>query len=142
MPHARKFLLVASKETVTSIVLVVAAAVVVVVVAAAVVYISLLLHCNLPFFFSFFACLIICDVKPVNRSYFVRLSIFRFPKNSFHCELTCASVHTAVDTEEFKTYFNKYGLVTDAIVMTDKQTGRSRGFGFITFETAVSFVCV
>ena len=91
---------------------------------------------------SLLACLIICDVKPVNRSYFVRLSIFRFPKNSFHCELTCASVHTAVDTEEFKTYFNKYGLVTDAIVMTDKQTGRSRGFGFITFETAVSFVCV
>lgn len=31
-----------------------------------------------------------------------------------------------------KDAFSKAGLVEDAIVMTDKMTGKSRGFGFVT----------
>ncbi|KAJ3118365.1 hypothetical protein HDU96_002207 [Phlyctochytrium bullatum] len=31
--------------------------------------------------------------------------------------------------------FGPYGNVTDAIVLRDRETGRSRGFGFVTFET-------
>jgi len=30
--------------------------------------------------------------------------------------------------------FEQYGDVSDAVVITDRQTGRSRGFGFVTFE--------
>ncbi|XP_078333367.1 uncharacterized protein LOC111108192 isoform X1 [Crassostrea virginica] len=33
-----------------------------------------------------------------------------------------------------KTYFEKWGTITDCVVMTDPQTKRSRGFGFITYE--------
>lgn len=36
--------------------------------------------------------------------------------------------------EEFERYFEKYGEIVDAIVMTDRETGISRGFGFITFS--------
>ncbi|KAF7289929.1 RRM domain-containing protein [Mycena indigotica] len=32
--------------------------------------------------------------------------------------------------------FGEYGQVTDAIHMKDRETGRYRGFGFVTFSTA------
>lgn len=37
--------------------------------------------------------------------------------------------------EELKALFNQVGTVTDAIIMTDRDTGRSRGFGFVTMST-------
>lgn len=39
-----------------------------------------------------------------------------------------------VDREELRTIFTEFGPVTDAIVMVDQATQRSRGFGFVTFE--------
>ena len=41
----------------------------------------------------------------------------------------------SVDSEQLKETFSKYGDVTDAHVLTDKVTGRSRGFGFVEFAT-------
>ncbi len=38
-----------------------------------------------------------------------------------------------VTTEELRTAFEAHGRVVDAIVMTDKATGASRGFGFVTY---------
>ena len=38
-----------------------------------------------------------------------------------------------VTTSEITSYFSKYGTITDAIVMKDKISGKTRGFGFITF---------
>ncbi|PIE17098.1 MAG: RNA-binding protein [Proteobacteria bacterium] len=34
--------------------------------------------------------------------------------------------------------FEKFGAVTEAKVITDRETGRSRGFGFVTFEDAAA----
>jgi len=44
----------------------------------------------------------------------------------------------SVTEPEFRSYFEKYGKVTDAVVMYDRNTNRSRGFGFITFDEEAS----
>eukprot|EP00246_Nothoceros_aenigmaticus_P011324 TRINITY_DN3032_c0_g1_i8.p1 TRINITY_DN3032_c0_g1~~TRINITY_DN3032_c0_g1_i8.p1 ORF type:complete len:183 (+),score=36.63 TRINITY_DN3032_c0_g1_i8:329-877(+) len=38
-----------------------------------------------------------------------------------------------VDTEGLRQYMSKYGELDDVIVMKDRGTGRSRGFGYVTF---------
>jgi RNA recognition motif-containing protein len=37
--------------------------------------------------------------------------------------------------ESLTDWFGKCGSVTDAKIMTDRETGRSRGFGFVTMST-------
>jgi RNA recognition motif-containing protein len=41
-----------------------------------------------------------------------------------------------VDTQALKQHFEAFGEVKDAVVMIDRQTGRSRGFGFVRFATS------
>eukprot|EP00927_Polykrikos_kofoidii_P021131 TRINITY_DN20109_c0_g1_i1.p1 TRINITY_DN20109_c0_g1~~TRINITY_DN20109_c0_g1_i1.p1 ORF type:complete len:551 (+),score=133.50 TRINITY_DN20109_c0_g1_i1:307-1959(+) len=38
-----------------------------------------------------------------------------------------------IGTDDLKTYFGNYGAVADAVVMVDRRTSRSRGFGFVRF---------
>ena len=38
------------------------------------------------------------------------------------------------DDETLKTYFSKFGELVDYVVMKDSQSGRSRGFGFVTYS--------
>lgn len=49
-----------------------------------------------------------------------------------------------VTEQEFNEFFSQYGHIIDAQLMIDKDTGRSRGFGFITYDSpeAVDRVCV
>lgn len=44
--------------------------------------------------------------------------------------------------EEFKNYFERFGKVTDVVVMHDSITHRPRGFGFITFDSEEAVVNV
>lgn len=39
-----------------------------------------------------------------------------------------------VDSKRLKTVFDDFGNVCEAKVIMDRQTGRSRGFGFVTFD--------
>lgn len=41
----------------------------------------------------------------------------------------------SVKSHDLKDYFESCGEITNARVITDKQTGRSRGFGFVTFNS-------
>ncbi len=41
----------------------------------------------------------------------------------------------SVDTDQLRDMFSEYGTVSDAIVLTDRDTGRSRGFGFVTMNS-------
>ncbi|HEY8379548.1 MAG TPA: hypothetical protein VIK91_23810, partial [Nannocystis sp.] len=40
----------------------------------------------------------------------------------------------ATDDESLRAAFEPFGKVSEAIVVKDKETMRSRGFGFVTFE--------
>lgn len=40
------------------------------------------------------------------------------------------------DDETFKSYFSKFGELLDYVVMKDKESGKSRGFGFVTYANS------
>ncbi|KAK1593087.1 hypothetical protein QYE76_059232 [Lolium multiflorum] len=40
-----------------------------------------------------------------------------------------------ITEEEFRAYFEAFGTVTDVVVIYDSMTSRSRGFGFVTFDS-------
>jgi RNA recognition motif-containing protein len=42
----------------------------------------------------------------------------------------------ATESSSLQTVFGKYGEVTEAVVVTERDTDRSRGFGFVTFAEA------
>lgn len=44
-------------------------------------------------------------------------------------------IPTSVDEDEFREFFMQFGEVKEHQIMRDHSTSRSRGFGFITFET-------
>ena len=37
-------------------------------------------------------------------------------------------------TDSLREQFEQFGSVADAVVITDRDTGRSRGFGFVTMD--------
>ena len=41
----------------------------------------------------------------------------------------------ATNDDSLRNCFSGFGTVTDAKVITDRETGRSRGFGFVTFSS-------
>jgi RNA recognition motif-containing protein len=72
------------------------------------------------------------------------MSVFRnrsTPNAPFHGRSTCETRGTFVGglapqttAESMRAFFTKFGKVVDATVMVDRETGRSKGFGFVTFE--------
>lgn len=47
--------------------------------------------------------------------------------------LFVGSLPWSVGSEELRSIFESCGQVSDAIVLTDRQTGRSKGYGFVEF---------
>ncbi|MBO6935460.1 MAG: RNA-binding protein [Deltaproteobacteria bacterium] len=48
-------------------------------------------------------------------------------------KLFVGSLAWATDDQGLRAAFERFGEVTDAKVITERDTGRSRGFGFVTF---------
>ncbi|EPQ59816.1 RNA-binding domain-containing protein, partial [Gloeophyllum trabeum ATCC 11539] len=42
----------------------------------------------------------------------------------------------SVTSESMREFFSQFGKVIDSTVMLDRETGRSKGFGFVSFEDA------
>ena len=49
-------------------------------------------------------------------------------------KLFVGSLSWDTNDEGLRTAFSPHGEVTEAVVISDRDTGRSRGFGFVTFE--------
>jgi RNA recognition motif-containing protein len=41
----------------------------------------------------------------------------------------------SANSDELRKVFSEFGEVVDAVVISDKYSGRSKGFGFVTFAT-------
>jgi len=41
----------------------------------------------------------------------------------------------SANADELRKVFSEFGEVVDAVVISDKYSGRSKGFGFVTFAT-------
>ena len=50
-------------------------------------------------------------------------------------QIFIANLSNHLTTEELKEYFSPYGEITHAFIAKDRETQRSRGFGFVTFST-------
>ena len=37
--------------------------------------------------------------------------------------------------QDLQEYFSQYGTITEVKLITDRETGRSKGFGFVNYET-------
>lgn len=48
-------------------------------------------------------------------------------------KLFVGSMSWNTNDSSLRAAFEKYGTVDDAVVINDRETGRSRGFGFVTF---------
>ena len=49
-------------------------------------------------------------------------------------KLFVGSLPWAVDDQKLHEIFSQFGTVSSATVLKDRETGRSRGFGFVEFE--------
>ncbi|KAJ2492368.1 hypothetical protein IWW37_001547 [Coemansia sp. RSA 2050] len=50
------------------------------------------------------------------------------------CKIFVGSIPWSVESSRLAEIFGEFGNVVDSKVITDRETGRSRGFGFVTFS--------
>lgn len=48
-------------------------------------------------------------------------------------KLFVGSLPWSINNDSLRDLFAQFGEITEAIVITDRATGRSKGFGFVTF---------
>lgn len=63
------------------------------------------------------------------------LPILRQQENIVSSKLYVGNLSFKAREEDLNELFGQYGTVTSAKVITDRETGRSRGFGFVEYET-------
>jgi RNA recognition motif-containing protein len=54
--------------------------------------------------------------------------------SSIPCRLFVGGLGSAVSEPELREAFGAFGVIADAIILKDRGTGESRGFGFVTME--------
>jgi hypothetical protein len=62
---------------------------------------------------------------------------FRDDASRSNAKMFVGNLSWSVDDAKLQNLFAAHGTVYDAKVMTDRETGRSRGFGFVTMSTEV-----
>jgi len=41
----------------------------------------------------------------------------------------------SIDNDQLNEIFSKFGTIVEAVVITERHSGRSKGFGFVEYET-------
>ncbi len=49
-------------------------------------------------------------------------------------KLFVGNLSWGVNDDQLKEFFSQIGAVTEAVVIVDRMSGRSKGYGFVTFE--------
>ena len=57
-------------------------------------------------------------------------------RNGFPLKLFVGGLGNTVTVDTLRAAFERFGPIEDAVVIVDRGTGRSRGFGFVTFSNA------
>jgi len=64
------------------------------------------------------------------------VGVFEKEKQQMSKKLFVGGLSWGTDSHSLQSAFEACGPVTEAKVITDRDTGRSRGFGFVTFQDA------
>ncbi|XVF49960.1 hypothetical protein PTKIN_Ptkin04bG0058300 [Pterospermum kingtungense] len=62
--------------------------------------------------------------------------VFRCMSNAPSSKLFVGGISYQTDDQSLREAFSKYGEVVEARVIVDRETGRSRGFGFVTYTSS------
>uniref|UniRef100_A0A1J3DP60 RNA-binding protein 24-B n=1 Tax=Noccaea caerulescens TaxID=107243 RepID=A0A1J3DP60_NOCCA len=66
-------------------------------------------------------------------------SYYRSPfGDTTHTKVFVGGLAWETPTEEMRRYFDQFGDILEAVIITDKTTGKSKGYGFVTFREADS----
>ena len=71
------------------------------------------------------------EAKPTESSSSSHFMKDEFPKT----KIFVGGLDFNLTNEQLKTHFTKFGPVVDATILKDQNTGKSRGFGFVSFES-------
>ncbi|TPX31339.1 hypothetical protein SmJEL517_g05302 [Synchytrium microbalum] len=52
-----------------------------------------------------------------------------------HTKLFVGNLAWATDETSLQNAFGAYGIITESVILRDRESGRSRGFGFVTYST-------
>lgn len=71
---------------------------------------------------------------PLARRACRKTDMLREMKREMSKKLFVGSLSWDTNDESLRNAFSDHGEITEAIVISDRDSGRSRGFGFVTFE--------
>ncbi|CAD5313453.1 unnamed protein product [Arabidopsis thaliana] len=66
-------------------------------------------------------------------------SYYRSPfGDTTHTKVFVGGLAWETPTDEMRRYFDQFGEILEAVIITDKATGKSKGYGFVTFRDSDS----
>lgn len=58
----------------------------------------------------------------------------QFGNDTTHTKIFVGGLAWATQRDSIRRYFEQFGQILEAVVISDKRTGRSKGYGFVTFK--------
>ncbi len=79
------------------------------------------------------------DTLPEVKLEDVVISVARQPRSSDvgPTKLFVGGIGSATTAADLRVFFSKFGELADAIVIVNRSTGQSRGFGFVSFRSSI-----